>query len=274
MIRNFVKRCAGAAAMTAFALLASAAAAAPCGNDASGFPAWIEQFSAEAVTNGVSPETLDTAFNNVRYATDTISLDRNQKSFDLSLEQFMQRRGADTIVAKGRRLKQQHAALLERIESRYGVPPGIIIAIWGMETAFGSYMGDQSAMSALATLAYDCRRSDFFTRELYAALQIVQNGELTPAEMRGAGHGEIGQTQFLPSSYVNFAVDGDGDGRRDLIDSIPDALASTGNYLRAYGWRPGAGYQPGEPNFSVIEAWNAAGVYQQAIAIIAARIDG
>ncbi|WP_099867022.1 lytic murein transglycosylase [Pararhizobium haloflavum] len=257
-----------------FSAVSATAQAAQCGNDASGFPAWVEQFRVEAQANGISPQTLDVSLGNVRYATKTISLDRNQKSFNLSLEQFMQRRGADQIVSQGRRLKEQNAALFASIESRYGVPPGVVISIWGMETAFGSFMGDQSAMSALSTLAYDCRRSEFFTRELYAALQIVQSGELTPDQMRGAGHGELGQTQFLPSNYVRFAVDADGDGRRDLIRSKPDALASTANFLRAYGWQPGAGYQPGQPNFGAIQAWNAAGVYQQAIAIIAARIDG
>lgn len=255
------------------AAMAGPAAAAQCGNDASGFSTWVQQFSQEAVANGIQPQTLNSAFSGLSYATKTISLDRNQKSFRLSLDQFMQRRGADSIVAQGKRLKSQNAALFNRIESQYGVPPGVVIAIWGMESAFGGFMGDQSAISALATLAYDCRRSEFFTRELYAALQIVQSGELTPQQMRGAGHGELGQTQFLPSNYVRFAVDADGDGRRDLIRSKPDALASTANFLRAHGWQAGAGYQPGEPNFRAIEAWNAAGVYQQAIAIIAARID-
>lgn len=252
----------------------NSAFAAPCGNDASGFSGWIDTFSQEAITNGISPQTLTTAFDGVSYATRTISLDRNQKSFDLSLDEFMRIRGGETIVSQGRDRKARHADLLARIEAQYGVPPGILMAIWGMETAFGNFMGDQDAISALATLAYDCRRSDFFTRELYAALQIIESGELTPRQMQGAGHGELGQTQFLPSNYVLYAVDGDGDGRRDLINSTADALTSTANYLRAHGWQPGAGYQPGEPNFPVIQAWNSASVYQQAIAIIAARIDG
>jgi lytic murein transglycosylase len=250
------------------------AQAARCGNDASGFPAWIEEFSREAVANGISQNTLNTAFSGMRYATKTIQADRNQGSFRLSLDQFMQRRGADAIVNRGRRLKQEYASLLNSIEQRYGVPPGIILSIWGMETGFGGFLGDQPAVPALATLAYDCRRSEFFTRELYAALQLIQSGELTPAQMRGAGHGELGQTQFLPSNYLRYAVDADGDGRRDLIRSRADALASTANFLRAHGWTAGAGYQPGEPNFRAIQAWNAAGVYQQAIAIIAQRIDG
>ena len=146
------------------------------------------------------------------------------------------------------------------------MPPGVILAIWGMETGFGGYMGNSDTISALATLAYDCRRSKFFTKELYAALTIIQQGQLSRKQMRGAGHGELGHTQFLPSSYLRFAVDGDGNGRRDLVGSKTDALASTANYLRSYGWKRGRGYQPGQTNFRAIKAWNAASVYQQAIA--------
>lgn len=270
-VRHSVRILAAGAALLGLTAVADAAT---CGNDASGFPAWIEQFSVEATANGIHPATLEMAFSGISYQHRTISLDRNQKSFRLTLDQFMQKRGAETIVAKGRRLKEQNARLFNSLEEQFGVPSGVLIAIWGMETAFGSFMGDQGAIAALATLAYDCRRSDFFTRELYAALQIIQSGELQPSQMRGAGHGELGQTQFLPSNYVRFAVDADGDGRRDLIRSKPDALASTANFLRAHGWQPGAGYQPGQPNFGAIQAWNAAGVYQQAIAIIAQRIDG
>ena len=276
MIRSLLKSCSAAIAVCAGLAISApvTAEAAPCGNDASGFSAWVQAFSNEAVANGISPQTLNVAFADLSYATKTIQADRNQRSFRLSLEDFMQKRGADAIVNRGRRLKQENARLLGSIEQSYGVPAGVILAIWGMETGFGGFLGNQPAIPALATLAYDCRRSEFFTRELYAALQIVQNGELTPQQMRGAGHGELGQTQFLPSNYLRFAVDADGDGRRDLIRSKADALASTANFLRAYGWQPGAGYQPGEPNFGAIQAWNAATVYQQAIAIIAAQIDG
>lgn len=256
------------------ALPAATAAAAPCGNTAAGFPAWVQSFKQEAARQGFSQRTIDAAFNGVTYQTKTISLDRNQRSFRLSFDQFMQKRGASTIVSRGRQLKQQYASLFNSLERRYGVPPGPLLAIWGMETGFGRFMGNTTAIPALATLAYDCRRSDFFRRELYAALQIVERGVMSPGQMRSAGHGELGQTQFLPSNYVRFGVDGDGNGRVDMIRSTADALASTANYLRAHGWRPGAGYQPGQPNFRAIQEWNAAGVYQKAIAAIAADIDG
>ena len=265
-------RAAALAVVLAGGLLSGAAQAAPCGNDAGGFQAWKSAFRQEAAARGIGQRALQ-AFDGTKYATKTISADRNQKSFKLTLDQFMERRGGKTIASKGKRLKDQHGQLLTRIERNYGVPPGPLLAIWGMETGFGSFLGNQHILSAVATLAYDCRRSEFFTRQLYGALALIDGGHLA-ANAIGAAHGEVGQTQFLPDNVVRFGVDGDGDGRIDLIRSRADALASTANFLRAHGWRPGAGYQPGQANFSAIQGWNAAGVYQQAIAIIAAEIDG
>lgn len=270
-MRSGARRLAAACALVLFPLSAQAA---QCGNSAAGFQEWLADFKREAAAEGFSRSTISRSLDGISYAKKTIWADRNQHSFKLSLDQFMQKRGAATIVSRGKRLKQQNAALFARIERRYGVPAGPLIAIWGMETGFGSFMGDQRAIPALATLTYDCRRSDFFRKELFAALEIVQRGELSPGEMVSAGHGEIGQTQFMPSNYVRYAVDGDGDGRRDLIRSKADALASTANYLRGHGWIPGAGYQPGQPNFAAIQGWNDASVYQQAIAIMGAQIDG
>lgn len=245
-----------------------------CGNDASGFNQWIADFRVEAMGKGFSKQTLDEAFNGIRYATGTIRMDRSAKGFNLSFDQFMKRRGAATIVAQGRKHKQRNAQLFANIEARFGVPAGPLIAIWGMETAFGHFSGDKEIFPALATLAYDCRRSELFEEQLYGALTILQTGQLSKAKMRGAGHGELGQMQFLPANYVKYGVDGDGDGRVDMVSSRADALASTANYLRSYGWAPGAGYQPGEPNFAAIQGWNKAGVYQKAIASIAKSIDG
>ncbi|MBB4304927.1 lytic murein transglycosylase [Rhodobium orientis] len=270
-----VRPIAGVIAALAFlAAPAVPALAAKCGNTSAGFQRWVDDFKKEAAANGIRQSTIRATLDDVTYARKTIRLDRNQHSFKMSLETFMQRRGANAIVAKGKRIKRQQARLFDSIERRYGVPPGVLLAIWGMETGFGGYLGNQDAISALTTLAYDCRRSAFFKNELYAALKIVQKGHLSRREMRGAGHGELGQTQFLPSNYWKYAVDFDGNGRADLIRSRPDALASTANFLKGHGWRPGAGYQPGQPNFQAIQGWNAAGVYQKAIAIIAARIDG
>lgn len=255
------------------AFAATPALAAQCGNNAAGFSAWVDAFKAEALASGVKKSVLDRAFANVSYNNATIRADRGQKSFKLSFDQFMQRRGGATIISRGKTMKKNNAALFASIERRYGVPAGPLIAIWGMETGFGSFLGDQHTLSAVATLSYDCRRSEFFTDQLYAALELVAAGSLSTTA-KGAAHGEIGQTQFLPRNVVRFGVDGDGDGRVDLVGSRPDALASTANFLRGHGWKPGAGYQPGEPNYVAIQGWNAASVYQQAIAHIGAQIDG
>ncbi|UGX85918.1 lytic murein transglycosylase [Phyllobacterium meliloti] len=258
---------------TALLVMAGAAQAAPqCGNNSAGFPAWVEQFKQEAKSQGIGGRGLG-ALNNLTYSTKTIALDRNQKSFKYSLDKFMQVRGAQTIVSRGKALKTQNAALFASIEKRYGVPAGPIIAIWGMETGFGAVLGSQHTLSAVATLAYDCRRSDYFREQLYAALKLVDHGDLAP-DARGALHGEIGQTQFMPANVLKYGVDGDGSGHIDMVRSKADALASTANFLVGHGWQRGAGYQPGEPSFGAIQGWNSATVYQQAIAIIGAQIDG
>lgn len=259
-------------ALIAVVFSASVAEAARCGNNGNGFERWKRDFSKQAASRGVGQRGLS-ALAGTRYSKKTISADRGQKSFKLSLNQFMAKRGANAIAQRGKSLKRQNANLFNSIERRYGVPPGPLIAIWGMESGFGGFMGNSHILSSVATLAYDCRRSEFFTNHLYAALQLVDRGWLHPSAS-GAAHGEIGQTQFLPGNVVKFGADGDGNGRVDLIRSRADALASTANFLRAHGWRPGAGYGPGQPNFRALQAWNAAGVYQQAIAIIGQRIDG
>ncbi|MDN2568498.1 lytic murein transglycosylase [Aquibium sp. A9E412] len=248
------------------------AQAAQCGNNASGFERWKAQFTQQAAARGVGQRALD-ALQRTSYNRQTIAADRGQKSFKLSLSQFMQKRGADAIVRRGKSMKQRHASLLNSIERRYGVPPGPLLAIWGMETGFGGFMGNQNILSSIATVSYDCRRSDFFTPHLYGALTMIDRGMLSPSAV-GAAHGEIGHTQFLPGNALKYGVDGDGNGRVDLIRSPADALASTANFLRAHGWRPGAGYQPGQANFRALQGWNAASVYQQAIAIIGRDIDG
>jgi membrane-bound lytic murein transglycosylase B len=199
------------------------------------------------------------------YASATIAADRSQRSFGLSLDQFLAKRGATTIVARGRSLKQSQGALFASIQQRYGVPPGPLIAIWGMETGFGSQRGNQNMLSSIATLAYDCRRPEFFTEQLYAALKLIDRGVLS-AGTRGSMHGEVGQTQFMPKNILAY-----GTGN---LDVAANALNSTANFLKAHGWRAGVGYQPGEANFAAIEAWNAAQVYQRAIALMGRQIDG
>src|SRR5215831_3065500 len=252
------------AALAALACLSAKADAAQCGSSAAGFEQWKRQFAEEARAKGIGARAVS-ALMQTNYASATIAADRGQRSIGLSLDQFLAKRGASTIVARGRALKQSQAALFASIQQRYSVPPGPLIAIWGMETGFGSQRGNQNMLSSIATLAYDCRRPAYFTEQLYAALQLIDRGVLSPTT-RGSMHGEIGQTQFLPKNILAY-----GTGN---LDVAANALSSTANFLRAHGWRAGAGYQPGEPNFAAIEAWNAAQVYQRAIALMGRQIDG
>jgi len=258
------------ALMLALCLPASAIAA-PCGNTGSGFEAWKQDFAKQAKRAGVKKKGLQ-ALAQSQYATRTIAADRNQKSFRYSLDKFMQVRGADTIVAQGRKRKARNPQFYAALERQYGVPAGVLIAIHGMETGFGNFMGDSQIVSAITTLAYDCRRSEFFIPHAIGALKLVDQGSITTAT-KGAKHGELGHTQFLPGNALTYGVDATGDGQVDFYN-MTDALASTANFLRKKGWKPGRGYQQGQPNFAVIQQWNAATVYQQSIAIMAARIDG
>jgi membrane-bound lytic murein transglycosylase B len=256
--------------MAAFLTLAMLACSSPqadaaqCGSTSSGFEAWKSEFAGEARAKGISASTVS-ALMATNYAQATINADRGQRSFSLSLDAFLAKRGAATIVSRGRAMKQSQGALFASIQQRYGVPPGPLIAIWGMETGFGSQRGNQNMLSSIATLAYDCRRSAYFTEHLYAALQLIDRGALSPAT-RGSMHGEVGQTQFMPKNILAY-----GTGN---LEVAANALNSTANFLRAHGWRAGAGYQPGEPNFAAIQEWNAAGVYQKAIALMGRQIDG
>ena len=253
------------------AALAAPAIAAQCGNNAGGFNAWKAAFAGEAKRAGVKQRGLE-ALANAQYATATIKADRNQKSFRYSLDKFMQVRGANTIISQGRKRKAKSANFYASLERQYGVPAGVLLAIHGMETGFGGFMGSSRVISAITTLAYDCRRSDFFAPHAIGALILVDRGSIT-SNTKGAKHGELGHTQFLPGNALRYGVDGNGDGRVDLYNQT-DAMASTANFLRKKGWRPGQGYQEGQPNFKVIKQWNAATVYQQAIAIMGAKIDG
>lgn len=251
-------------AALALVWMAGEAGAAQCGSNSAGFEAWKRQFAGEARAKGVSASTV-AALMATHYSTATIAADRGQRSFRLSLPQFLAKRGGPVIVARGRTLKQTHAAMFASIQQRYGVPPGPLLAIWGMETGFGANRGNANVLSAVATLAYDCRRSAYFTDQLYAALTLIDRHILTPGT-RGAMHGEVGHTQFMPKSILLYGTGGS-------LDNAANALASTANFLRGHGWRAGAGYQPGEPNFAAIQGWNAASVYQQAIALMGHQID-
>jgi membrane-bound lytic murein transglycosylase B len=248
-----------------------AAQAASCSDTGGAYEGWKSEMAAEAKAEGVGERGI-AALMATSYSKATIGADRNQKSFKYSLDKFLNVRGADAIVSQGRGRKAKNAGFYQSLEAAYGVPAGVLIAIHGMETGFGGFMGDTNVVSAIATLTYDCRRSDFFRPHLIGALKMVDKGMIS-AKTVGAKHGELGHTQFLPGNAYKYGVDGNGDGAVDLYNQA-DALATTANFLRQKGWKPGKGYQEGEPNFAVIKQWNAAKVYQQAIAIMGARIDG
>lgn len=270
LARALAALCLGAAAQLA---LGHAAQAADCGRDGSGFQAWIKRFGESAHEHGISKATLERGLKGVTYDTTVIGLDRNQKSFKLTFEEFYARRAGPGLIRRGQALMRQHRAVLDRMEKDYGVPASVVVAIWGLETNYGADKGGKmSIVRSVATLAYDCRRSDFFRKELVGALQIIERGDMTPAQMKGGWAGEIGQTQFLPSAYVKFGVDYDGDGRRDLVNSVPDLLASTANFLKGHGWRRGESWLPGTANYEVLREWNKAGVYSRTIAVMSTKM--
>jgi len=253
----------------ALSLIASPpVAAAPCGGD---FGTWLQGFRQEAAAQGISGSAIDSSLSGVSYDPTIIARDHAQGVFRQSFEQFSGRM-VPPRLARGRRLLQQYRPLFDRIEQQFGVPGAVLVAIWGLETDFGSVNGAFPTIRSLATLAYDCRRADKFRGELLAALRIVNRGDMAAAQMHGAWAGEIGQTQFLPSSYLKYAVDYDGNGRRDLIHSVPDVLASTANYLKGYGWQRGQPWNEGTANFQVLLQWNASEVYTKTVAYFAEQL--
>ncbi len=263
------------ASLIGAALLGVATArAATCGDDADGFEDWLRDFKREARAAGLSPTVIDSALADVAYDDSVISHDRGQRAFHQSFEQFSHRMLVPYRLKKGRALLRRNADMFRAIEARYGVPGPVLVAIWGLETDFGVGLGKFSTFRALATLAYDCRRSQKFQVELMDALQLVQRGDLEPSELRGAWAGEIGQTQFMPSSYLKYAVALDGGDVRDLINNSGDALASTANFLKGKGWKRGAGWDEGQANFPALLEWNSARVYAKTLAKFADELSG
>jgi lytic murein transglycosylase len=256
-------------AVLTLAAAGSAAAAATC--DTGSFETWLADFKTEAAAKGISQSAIASGLNGVTQDKAVLSRDRSQAVFNQSFEQFSGRMVPPRLT-RGSNMMKQYGSALGRIEEAYGVPGEVLVAIWGLETDFGVNIGKFPTIRSLATLAYDCRRADTFRAELLDALRIIDRGDLSASEMRGAWAGEIGQTQFMPSSYVKYAVDFDGNGHRDLLHSPTDVLASTANYLAGYGWQRGKGWEPGSPNFSVIQQWNKSEVYAKTIAYFATQL--
>ncbi|MFT4103588.1 MAG: lytic murein transglycosylase [Burkholderiaceae bacterium] len=203
------------------------------------FDAWLARFRADAKAAGIDEATLRDGLKNVRLLPKVIELDRAQPEFTRPLWDYLDTAVSAQRIARGQAKLQELRAVADAAASRYGVPPEVIIAIWGMESNYGAYFGEIPTIDALATLAYEGRRANWARQQLIAALRILQNGDITRARMVGSWAGAMGQTQFLPSNFLAYAVDADGDGRRDIWGSMPDVIASTAHFLRREGWQPG-----------------------------------
>ena len=262
-----------------------------------GYDQWVASFQTRAASQGISDSTLRAAFRGTGYLPGVVKRDRNQVEFSRTLEDYLAIAASDERVTKGRAAFARHRSTLNRLEAEYGVDAEIITAIWGLESFYGERKGDVPVISATSTLAYDGRRGAFFERQLIAALRILQSGDISAPRMTGSWAGAMGHTQFIPTSYLQFAVDFTGDGRRDIWSDDPtDALASTAAYLQRNGWTRGVRWggevgnnapqgtviqpQPGGPqfsttsNFRVIKRYNNSDSYAIGVGHLADRIAG
>jgi lytic murein transglycosylase len=206
----------------------------------SAFDTWVSAAKQRARANGINQATLQSAFNNVGYLPGVIERDRNQAEFKRSFEDYLAIAASDDRIAKGRNMLQKHNRVLSQIEAKYGVDKEVVVAIWGLESRYGERRGDVPVISSLSTLAFDGRRGKFFESQLMAALKIIERGNVSAGRMTGSWAGAMGHTQFIPTSYLAYAVDFQGDGRRDIWSEDPtDALASTAAYLSKFGWKKG-----------------------------------
>jgi|SRR5665213_1167947 len=253
-------------------LSALPASAAQCGGD---FNVFLRAVANDAQARGVSAAVISQAFAGVSIDQQVLSFDRRQRGMfhSKSFEEYARTRVIPARIKRAKSLMVRHAQLLARIEARFGVPKELLMAIWTLETDNGGGdMGKLPVVRTLATLAHDCRRTELFQGELIAALQIVQRGDLPLRDLIGAFAGEIGQTQFLPSSYVKYGIDFDGNGHVDLRHSVPDVLASTANLLKTNGWQRGAPFGEGTANFQVMREWNRSEIYRKTMVLFAERL--
>jgi membrane-bound lytic murein transglycosylase B len=253
-------------------LLISACGATSQPGDNGDFQSWLSVFREEARKTGISEKTLNAALNGVQPLPGVIQKDRRQAEFTLSFWRYMDRVNAQRIN-KGRELLKKHGALLKRVHKRFGVPPRFLVAFWGLESNYGSTFGGHAVIPSLATLAHDGRRAKFFRSQLLAALQILDRGDITLDRLQGSWAGAMGHVQFIPTTYISYAVDFDGDGRRDIWHSMPDVFASAANYLAHLGWsdketwgrevRLPSGFDYSQASLRVrkpLEEWQQAGV--------------
>jgi membrane-bound lytic murein transglycosylase B len=258
-----------------FCALCCASALAARGDSAPDFPAWLTQFRQDALAQGISPATLDAALAGVQPLPQVLELDRRQPEFVDTFWNYLDKRLSPQRLERGQAALVEHKALLEEVQARYGVPASVLVAFWGLETNYGSHLGDFPIPAALATLAFEPRRSAYFRGELLQSLRIIEAGHVAAADMKGSWAGAMGQVQFMPSTYLRYAVDGDGDGRKNLWTSLPDAFHSAAHFLRELGWQPGqlwgrevrlpAGFAWESARLSVkkpVKAWAELGVTQ------------
>ncbi len=270
---HFLRPALRCASVLAVVTLATPSFAARCGGD---FNTFVAAMSQEAAAAGISQGVISQALAGVQQDMSVLAFDRRQRgTFNKSFEQYVSTRVGAGRIKAGRAMLQKHAGLLSSIEQKFGVPRNILIAIWGLESDYGKGdTGKLPVFRVIATMAHDCRRTELFQGELLAALKILQRGDLRLSDMIGAYAGEIGQTQFLPSSYIKYGVDFDGDGHVDLRHSIPDVLASTANLLHTSGFKMGAPYGEGTPNFDAMREWNRATIYRKTIGYFADQLAG
>jgi len=203
------------------------------------FPEWLARVRAEAAERGIRPEVIAETLTDVEPVEQVLERDRTQPEFTLDLEAYLKRRLTRGTVRTAQQMYTKHRTLLRRVSDQYGVNPRILVSVWGIESNFGRFSGVRPTISTLATLAYDQRRSAFFRGELFSALEIVNRGDIEIDRLKGSWAGALGQPQFMPSSYLKYAQDFDGDGRRDIWESQPDVFASVAYYLQQHGWTKG-----------------------------------
>ncbi|WP_394802835.1 lytic murein transglycosylase [Serratia fonticola] len=212
------------------------------GRDPAEFPAYVEQLKRRAIKQGIPAATVENAFANAHFVDRVINADRNQLEKKITLDDYLSRVLPAWKLQRGREMRQQYQPRLARVTVRYGVPEQYIVALWGLESAFGKIQGKEDVVSALATLAFEGRREAFFTKQLMAALKIIEQGHVDAGNLKGSWAGAMGQSQFMPTSFLTYAADGDDDGKIDIWNNLDDVFASTANYLATEGWQPGVGW--------------------------------
>ena len=200
------------------------------------FTLWLSNFEQKALEYGITQRTLDSSFRNIELNKRVIELDQRQPEFSITLDEYLNNTTPKFRVNKGKKLYVQNKNLLNKVSEVYGVQPRFLLALWGIETSFGQYTGSFNVIRSLTTLSYDQRRREYFTGELINALMIIDQGHTSPENMDGSWAGAMGQCQFMPTSFVNYAVDFDNDGKKDIWNTVPDVLASAANYLSTVGW--------------------------------------